>query len=516
MKILFATPECAPYVKTGGLGDVSAALPATLAEMGHDVRVLLPAYRGLKVSGELGDAVELAPEGAFPAAQLLPVRIASGLTLLLLACPSLYQRAGGPYVDGQGRDYQDNALRFGLLARVAALLGTPHTPCKDWQADIVHANDWPTALAPLYLAQTRDFWPNERVAGSVLTIHNIAFQGVFPLGAADLLGIPHAWRGMDGAEFWGQLSMLKAGLQFADAITTVSPSYAREIQTEAFGVGLDGVLRAQPWVGAFRSYQPPQPPVVAQPGGYPAGLVIQAEGDPLDNYEGGVGMAERLGHRLVTVADSGEHEVYVLSGNPVVDELADRYFAEGVLPDGDVSVPGRSARPDIPADPPAAVAPAVKSTTAPVSAAEAFGYFTEAPLEWWPERHKLVSGERVAMVFEPRAGGRWYEVAADGTEARWGTVLEWEPARRIVLTWRIGGDWRPLPDDAGASEIEVGFAPAGDGAGTVVTVAHTRLERYGAAAAGMRAALQAPGPGGTLDAYAAGLQRHLADRAVRV
>lgn len=334
-------------------------------------------------------------------------------------------------------------------------------------------------------------------------------------GAAELLAGTSTWRPGD------QEGDLRSGVLEATTLETYWPqdleTYYADMRTfrERYPYGY-GVLRAQPWVGAFRSYQPPQPPVVAQPGGYPAGLVIQAEGDPLDNYEGGVGMAERLGHRLVTVADSGEHEVYVLSGNPVVDELADRYFAEGVLPDGDVSVPGRSARPDIPADPPAAVAPAVKSTTAPVSAAEAFGYFTEAPLEWWPERHKLVSGERVAMVFEPRAGGRWYEVAADGTEARWGTVLEWEPARRIVLTWRIGGDWRPLPDDAGASEIEVGFAPAGDGAGTVVTVAHTRLERYGAAAAGMRAALQAPGPGGTLDAYAAGLQRHLADRAVRV
>ena len=245
MKILFATPECAPYVKTGGLGDVSAALPATLAAMGHDVRVLLPAYRGMKVSGELGDTVELPPQGPWPAGQLVPVRTESGVTLLLLACPSLYQRAGGPYVDSHGRDYQDNALRFGLLARVAALLGTPHTPCKQWQADIVHANDWPTALAPMYLAETRSFWPNEPVAGSVITIHNIAFQGVFPMDTADLLGVPHLWRGMDGVEFWGQLSMLKAGLQFADAITTVSPSYAREIQTEAFGVGLDGVLRAQ-------------------------------------------------------------------------------------------------------------------------------------------------------------------------------------------------------------------------------------------------------------------------------
>lgn len=245
MNILFATPECAPYVKTGGLGDVSGALPAALASLGHEVRVLLPAYKGMKVAGEIGDSVELPAFGPWPAAQLLPVRIASGITMLLLACPALYQRAGGPYVDAAGRDYDDNALRFGLLSRVAAQLGTRDTPLPGWQADVVHANDWPAALAPLYLALARAGSPQHPAAASVVTIHNLAFQGTFPMHAADLLGIPFHLRGMEGVEFWGQLSMLKAGLQFADAITTVSPTYAREIQTPEFGVGMDGVLRAR-------------------------------------------------------------------------------------------------------------------------------------------------------------------------------------------------------------------------------------------------------------------------------
>jgi starch synthase len=136
-------------------------------------------------------------------------------------------------------------LRFGFLSRVAAQLGTVHSPLRGWTADIVHANDWPCGMAPLYLAQSRMISPHEPTAGSVITIHNLAFQGVFPMGSADLLGVPHHWRGMDGVEFWGELSMLKAGLLFADAITTVSPSYAREIQTPAFGVGFDGILRAR-------------------------------------------------------------------------------------------------------------------------------------------------------------------------------------------------------------------------------------------------------------------------------
>lgn len=245
MNILFATPECAPYVKTGGLGDVSAALPATLAALGHDVRLLMPAYRGMRVSGEIGDGVELPAWGPWPAAQLVPVKTDNGVTLLLLACPALYQRNGGPYVDAGGHDYHDNALRFGLLSRVAAQLGTVHSPLPGWTVDVVHANDWPCGLAPLYLAQARAFAPHEPTAASVLTIHNLAFQGVFPMASADLLGVPERWRGMEGVEFWGQLSTLKAGLQFADAITTVSPTYAREIQTEAHGVGMDGVLRAR-------------------------------------------------------------------------------------------------------------------------------------------------------------------------------------------------------------------------------------------------------------------------------
>jgi starch synthase len=245
MNILFATPECAPFVKTGGLGDVSGALPATLAGLGHDVRVLMPAYRGLKISGEIGDGVELSPFGPWPAAQLVPVKLENGVTMLLLTCPSLYQRPGGPYVDASGRDYHDNALRFGLLGRVAALLGTQHSPLRGWTADVVHANDWPCGLAPLYLAQQRMILPLEKTAGSVMTIHNLAYQGVFGMETADPLGIPHHWRGLDGVEFWGGLSMLKAGLQFADAITTVSPTYAREIQTEAFGVGFEGILQAR-------------------------------------------------------------------------------------------------------------------------------------------------------------------------------------------------------------------------------------------------------------------------------
>jgi starch synthase len=245
LKILFATPECAPFVKTGGLGDVSGALPPMLARLGHDVRLLLPAYSGMNVSGEVRARVEIAAEARWPAAQLLEIDAGNGVPLLLLACPGLYERAGGPYVTPGGADHHDNALRFGFLSHIAARLGTARSPLTHWQADVVHANDWPLGMAPLYLAQARSSEPAGSVAASVITIHNLAFQGVFGMDSADALGVPRHWRGIEGVEFWGQLSMLKAGLQFADAITTVSPTYALEIQTEAAGVGLDGVLRAR-------------------------------------------------------------------------------------------------------------------------------------------------------------------------------------------------------------------------------------------------------------------------------
>ena len=245
MNILFATPECAPFVKTGGLGDVSAALPPVLARLGHDVRLLMPAYSGLQGSGDVLATVDLPAEAQWPAAQLLETDAGAGVRLLLLACPSLYQRAGSPYVDPHGADHPDNAVRFGFLAHVAARLGTVRSPLPHWKADIVHANDWPLGMAPLYLAQARWNDPPGSVAAGVMTIHNLAFQGVFPMDVSDALGVPWHWRGIDGVEFYGQLSMLKAGLQFADAITTVSPTYAREIQTEAAGVGLDGVLRSR-------------------------------------------------------------------------------------------------------------------------------------------------------------------------------------------------------------------------------------------------------------------------------
>ena len=235
-KVLFATPECAPLVKTGGLGDVSAALPQALAAEGLDVHVLLPGYP--PVLDAAPRARELARfEVLGHPVRLLESRRPSAVPLLVLDCPPLYQRDGGPYQDDQGEDWKDNALRFGVLARCAATLGTSESPIE-WRPDVVHCNDWPTAWASLYL-----HFASAPHAASVVTIHNLAFQGLFPYSEIDALDIPARARGMEGVEFYGQASFLKGGIVYADAVTTVSPTYAREIQTKALGFGLEDVLR---------------------------------------------------------------------------------------------------------------------------------------------------------------------------------------------------------------------------------------------------------------------------------
>ncbi len=235
-RVLFVTSEMAPWVKTGGLGDVAGALPAALRAARQDIRVLLPRYPALAAA--FPDA---RPAAAIPslAPLLPPARLlaadADGLPLLLLDCPPLYDRPGNPYLAANGHDWPDNAARFGLLSRVAALLGNPGSPLG-WQPDLVHANDWQSALAPTWLREADS-------AASLVSVHNIAFQGCFPKDVVEGLGVPwEAWR-FDGAEYHGQLSFLKAGLQFATRIATVSPTYAREIQDEAYGYGLAPLLR---------------------------------------------------------------------------------------------------------------------------------------------------------------------------------------------------------------------------------------------------------------------------------
>ena len=239
MKILFAASELAPWVKTGGLGDVAAALPPALRATGADMRMLVPYYPALRQAFPKAKAVASFDSfGAHFANSVLHQAVTDdGLWLWLLDCPFYYDRPGNPYLNPEGHDWPDNHLRFGLFARIAAWLGSDQNFLA-WRPDVIHCNDWQTALVPAYL----HFLPGGS-AKSLVTIHNLAFQGLFDRTILQEIGLPEIAWSPDGLEFYGRLSFLKAGLRFADAITTVSPTYACEIQTEAEGMGLGGLLR---------------------------------------------------------------------------------------------------------------------------------------------------------------------------------------------------------------------------------------------------------------------------------
>jgi starch synthase len=230
LRVLFVTSECVPWSKTGGLADVSAALPAALRALGLDARVLTPAYASVPIRA----AREFARFPAtrhFPAARVLASELPTAVPALLVESPELYARPGGPYQTAEGRDWDDNAQRFGQLCRIAAALATDRDGA--WRPTVVHCNDWQTALVPAYLHYTV-----AAHAASVLTIHNLAFQGLFPAHVVGELELPAASFSVDGLEFYGLCSFLKGGLSYADALTTVSPTYANEIQSESHGMGL--------------------------------------------------------------------------------------------------------------------------------------------------------------------------------------------------------------------------------------------------------------------------------------
>jgi starch synthase len=237
MKLLFATSEFAGLAKTGGLGDVSAGLPRALRRRDIDARVLMPAYSDvLARAGDITIVAHLPGHAGIGPCAIGEVRAADGLVLYLVLEPSLYQRAGGPYVGPDGLDWPDNDLRFARLALAAAQIAAGDAGMP-WRPDVLHANDWPCGLAPAYLR-----WRGVNVP-TVLTIHNIAYQGLFARERMPLLGIPGQAFHIDGVEFHGSVSFLKAGLFHADLVSTVSPTYAREITTEEFGGGLHGLLR---------------------------------------------------------------------------------------------------------------------------------------------------------------------------------------------------------------------------------------------------------------------------------
>ncbi len=231
---LSVTSECVPLIKTGGLADVAGALPKALNKNGIAVRTLLPGYPAVLKAVKSPSILKVIDDCFGGSAQLL-AGTHQELDLLILDAPHLYNRDHGIYLDNNGEDWPDNIERFAALSRVAADIANGLV--DDWQPDIVHCHDWQAGLTPYYMKV------NNSKAKSIITIHNIAFQGIAPARKRRALSILPKDFNPEGVEYFGNISTLKAGLMYADKLTTVSPTYAQELMTHEFGMGMEGVLR---------------------------------------------------------------------------------------------------------------------------------------------------------------------------------------------------------------------------------------------------------------------------------
>jgi starch synthase len=241
MNVLQVSAEIFPLLKTGGLADIAGALPAAMRAVGCQVRVVLPGFPA--ILDDLVDSSVLADLVA-PWGESLQVRQGRLKTLdvdaYVIDLPHLYARPGSPYEDAWRQPYADNHRRFALLGWVAARLAYGMDPL--WQPQVVHSHDWHAGLTAAYMTFLPHHWQH---VATVFTVHNLAYQGVFSPASFYELGLPHEAFAVNGMEFYGQISFMKAGLYYSDHITTVSPTYAREIQTPAQGCGFDGLLRTR-------------------------------------------------------------------------------------------------------------------------------------------------------------------------------------------------------------------------------------------------------------------------------
>lgn len=242
MRILFISSEVAPFAKTGGLADVAGSLPRALHQMGHDVRILLPYYQSVEAQGFAPRKgrrnVEVTIAGEERKGVLRQMSL-DGVPVYFIDYRPYFFREG-LYGTPAG-DYPDNAHRFGFFCRAALGL----LPRLDWKPDVLHLHDWQTGLIPILLRTELRDDPFFARMPTLLTIHNLGYQGLFPPEVIPALGLDWSLFSMAGMEFWGRASFLKGGLVFADLLSTVSPTYCREIQTPEFGFGLDGVLRSR-------------------------------------------------------------------------------------------------------------------------------------------------------------------------------------------------------------------------------------------------------------------------------
>jgi starch synthase len=249
LNLMVAASEATPYAKTGGLADVAGALPRELAKLGHDVILVLPRYRDVDQSGRTFRSVVTlpipTPQGILPAVieeDLVPVGDRpDGLRVWAIGNDTYFDRPG--LYQEAGVDYPDNLDRFVFFSRAIIETMAYLRRERGWQTDLLHLHDWQTALCAVYLKTTDAARAEINGAKTVLTIHNAGYQGMFPASQYPKVGLATSWFGVDGLEFYGSVNLLKGGMIFSDFLTTVSPTYAKEILTPEGGFGLDGVLR---------------------------------------------------------------------------------------------------------------------------------------------------------------------------------------------------------------------------------------------------------------------------------
>src|SRR3990167_3528461 len=239
MRILFASSELYPLIKTGGLADVSYSLPLALQALGHELRIVLPFYRSVKDKVEDAECIFRGKVFGFDGELSIFEFVLRGpapLKVWLVDAPGLFDRDGSPYADAYHQPWADSAWMFATFSRAVAMLALDQCGLN-WQPDVLHCNDWQTGLA-IPLAQLEKHAP-----ATLFTIHNLAYQGNFTKAEFDALHLPKAWWSLEGIEFYGKCSLLKAGVLHADYVTTVSPHYAQEVVQAESGEGFDGILR---------------------------------------------------------------------------------------------------------------------------------------------------------------------------------------------------------------------------------------------------------------------------------
>lgn len=237
LKVLFAASECFPLIKTGGLADVVGALPLALGHRGCDTRVLVPGFPSVLAAAQNKKSIGQLVDITGGTVTLHSAKSKNGLNLIIAKADHLFGIDGNPYLAPNGQDRPDNAMRYAAFAKIVADVAAGGMP--SWQADVVHLHDWQTGLAAAYVKNA------QAAIKTVFTIHNLAFQGLFPKEFMSKTGLPKSMFDRDGLEYWDQISFLKAGVMYADHVTTVSPAYAREIQTDDGGMGFGGLLKSR-------------------------------------------------------------------------------------------------------------------------------------------------------------------------------------------------------------------------------------------------------------------------------